>query len=468
MRLSPQTLAHLSPGVARPGYDRAAQAVGIVHLGLGAFHRTHQAVYTDDAMAAGDRDWAIIGVSLRSDAVQQQLRPQAGLYTVTERDGLTETRRLIGSLRDVLVASRDPTGVIEALAAASTYLVTLTVTEKAYCRDQDGSLDLAAPDLAHDLPADRPPRTIFGFLARGLALRRGRGLAGLTLVCCDNLPENGAVLQSLLARFLEVVDPALAAWVANECTFPSTMVDRIAPASTALDLHELARNIGVADEAAVFTEPFCQWVIEDRFVGPRPRWEVGGAQMVSDVHAYETAKLRMLNGAHSALAYIGLQAGHTYVHQAVRDPAIRPIIETLVRDEAASSLSPASGQNLTRYADALLVRFENQALAHRLSQIAMDGSQKIPQRWLATLAIRQARDQASPALMAAIAAWLLHVRGDGAPVSDPAAGQLADLWRRAGLEGIVRATFGPDGLFASHWIVGEAEARTLTALMSPT
>ncbi len=451
MRLSPAVLGSLAPDVARPGYERDAQGIGIVHVGLGAFHRAHQAVYTDAAMTAGDRGWAIAGLSLRSPAAREQLMPQAGLFTVTERSGAGEATRLVGSLRQALLAPENPETIAALLAAPTTLIVSFTVTEKGYCRAPDGSLDRAAAT----------GRSIYGWLHEGLARRRAAGLPGLTLLSCDNLPDNGQVLARLLGEYLEPADAALARWVAAECAFPSTMVDRIVPATSAADLDAVERRIGLRDEGAVVTEPFSQWVIEDRFAGPRPRWEAGGAQVVADVRPFETAKLRMLNGTHSALAYLGLRRGHAFVHQAIADPAIRATVERLMRREAAPTLDPAFAAQA--YADALLARFANPALSHRLQQIAMDGSQKIPQRWLATLDWHQRRGQTCPAILEALAAWVVHVRGDGAPVDDPLSERLAALWREAGEGGIVAALFGREGLFAGEWQARETDRQAIEA-----
>ncbi len=365
------------------------QRSGIVHLGIGAFHRAHQAVYTDDAMNAAARDWGITAVSLRAPQVRDQLQPQGCLYTVTQSGNSGQQIRLIGAIRQVLVAPEDPSAVIAALAAADTRIVTFTITEKGYHRQRDQSLDTAAPWVARDLEGGA--QTIYGLLARSCALRRERGLPGLTLLSCDNLADNGRQLQQLLLQFLERVDPATAAWVRRECRCPATMVDRIVPATEPADLARLDGELGLHDAAAVMTEPFRQWVLEDDFAGPRPPWEAGGAQWVSRVAPYETAKLRMLNGGHSALAYMGLSRGHKYVHQAIADPSLAPLVSVLMRVEAARSFEPAPEQDLDGYADQLIARFANHARPHRLRQIAMDGSQKIPQRWLEHPAHRAVR-----------------------------------------------------------------------------
>lgn len=441
-RLSARTLAQLDPAVARPGYDRAEQQIGIVHLGIGAFHRAHQAVFTDDAMGVGDRDWGVAGVSLRSGQVRDALDPQDDLYLVDERGTDAERLRLIGVVRRVLVAPEEPAEVRRVLGQPATRIVTLTVTEKAYFRSGDG-VDLAAIEAAG--------HSIYHLLADGLAQRRAAGLAGLTLLSCDNLANNGKVLSRGLSEWLERHDPALRRWFEAECTCPSSMVDRIVPATTSADLDRIAAEAGLRDEGAVVTEPFRQWVIEDRFAGPRPRWELVGAELVPDVAPFEAAKLRMLNGAHSALAYLGLLARHRFVHQAIADAAIAATVEQLMRREAAASLQPAGGQDLQAYAAKLLERFRNQALPHLLSQIATDGSQKIPQRWLEPLAINAAHGCASPATLRALAAFLLHVRGDGEPVNDPLRERLAACWIGASTDEVVDAVVGPNGLIRSNW-----------------
>jgi fructuronate reductase len=233
------------------------------------------------------------------------------------------------------------------------------------------------------------------------------------------------------------------------------MVDRIVPATAPEDLDAVEARLGVRDEGAVFTERFSQWVIEDRFAGPRPGWERHGAQIVADAAPYEVAKLRMLNGAHSALAYCGLDRGYVFVHEAIADPGLRVLVDRLMREEAATSFTPAEGQDLAAYARQLISRFADPAVNHRLAQIAIDGSQKIPQRWLPVLAFHQREGRQCPAILDALAAWLRHVRGDLRPVDDPLAEKLAALWRREGAHGIARALFGEGGRFAHDWHASE-------------
>ena len=449
MRLASAALGQVPSGVEQPGYDPAAQAVGIIHFGIGAFHRAHQAWYTDRAMAAGTRDWAITGISLRSDDVARQMNPQDGRYTVTERSAAGAATRLVGAVRDVLVAGQSAAAVIAALAAPGTRIVSFTVTEKGYCRAPGGDLD---PDQA-------ARGSFYPLLAQALRRRRDTGIAGLTLLSCDNLADNGRQLERLMTDYLAGHDPALLDWFQSQCTCPSTMVDRIVPATTAADRAELRARTGLDDHAAVFTEPFSQWVIEDRFAGPRPRWEAVGAELVADVRPYEMAKLRMLNGAHSLLAYCGLRRGHEFVHQAIADPALRASVEQLMLREAAPSIAAAPGQDLYRYAADLIERFANPALNHRLRQIAMDGSQKIPQRWLETLAANRRTGTKCPAILAGIGAWLIHLRGDNGPVEDPLAEELAALLGAG--SAAAEAIFGSGGLLASPWQPDEADRKVM-------
>ena len=459
MRLNPQNLEKVGGHIGRYGYDRANQAVGIVHFGIGAFHRAHQAWYTDRAMDNGDRNWAIIGVSLRSPDVAEQLNPQGGLYAVVERSGNGDAVRIVGAVDRVLVAAADAEAVIAAIASPDTHIVSLTVTEKGYCRANDGSLDR---DLAG-------PGSFYRFVAEGLRRRHEAGLPGLTLLSCDNLADNGRQLDRLMRAYLTCHDPALCDWFDESCTCPSTMIDRIVPATTEADRRDLAERLGLEDEGAVMTEPFSQWVIEDRFTGPRPAWERVGAELVADVAPYETAKLRMLNGAHSLLAYCGLQRGYSFVHEAVADTDLRQLLDQLMLREAKPTIDAAAGQDLDAYAADLIERFANPALNHRLIQIAMDGSQKIPQRWLETLAARQTSGYSCPAIQAGLAAWLGHVRGDNVArwgaVDDPLAGPLAQAWQTAGAGQIAAAVFGHKGLLKSDWRPDPAELARLAALI---
>jgi len=433
VRLSPDCVDGLPPEVLRPRYDRRAQAIGIVHFGIGAFHRAHQAWYTDLALDAGERDWAICGVSLRSREVANQLQPQDGLYTLTDRSGSEARTRLIGAVREVLFASDQAEEVVARIANPACHIVSFTVTEKGYARSAQG-LDIEA---ARD--------SFYPLLTAGLERRRKGGAGGVTLLCCDNLADNGSVLERLMGEWLAEETPDLVGWFAEQCTVPSTMVDRIVPRSSPEDLAALERRLGMEDHGAVFTERFSQWVIEDRFAGPRPTWERHGAQLVSNVSAYETAKLRMLNGAHSLLAYCGLRAGLEFIHEAVADPQLREKANRLMRDEAMATVAEAPGQDLSGYADELMERFANPALRHRLAQIAMDGTQKIPQRWLDTAAELRRMGRDFPAIAAGLDGWFWHL-ADGRFVDDPMGEELVALIRSGGRDAVIARCFGPEGV----------------------
>lgn len=447
MRLATAALGNLTPEVVRPAYDRAAQQIGVVHLGIGAFHRAHQAWYLDRAMDSGDRDWAVLGVSMRSAEVAGQLNPQDGLFTVTERSDAGWATRLIGSVRKVACVAQHSGEVVAAIAAPATRLVSLTVTEKGYCRAADGNLAAVLPETGG----------IYALLGAGLRRRHDAGLPGLTLLSCDNLAENGLQLDTLVQQWLDRHDPALLAWFRRECTCPSTMVDRIVPATTDDDRLELAARIGLTDQGAVMTEPFSQWVIEDRFAAGRPRLERAGAELVTDVRPYEAAKLRMLNAAHSLLAYAGLARGHTYVHQAIADEALRAQVERLMLDEAAPTIAAAPGQDLAAYARTLIKRFANPALKHRLAQIAMDATQKLPQRWLETLAANRRAGRDCPAILSGLSAWLRHVSGANGPVEDPLAATLDRIVRSTGRRGLADALLGGDSPLGPAWHISESD-----------
>ena len=386
--------------------------VGIVHLGLGAFARAHLLPATAAAMATrGEHHWGVLGVSLRHAEVRDALVPHGFEYTLALRDADAsgqprERRETIRCLLGVLVAPEDPRAVLEAIAAPATRIVSLTVTEKGYHPDP---ADLARPEA---------PRSTLGFIVHGLALRHARGLAPVTLLSCDNLASNGRTLRGLVLAFAQQLDAALAEWIARECIFPNSMVDRIVPKND--------------DLAVVTAEPFFDWAVEDRFAAGRPDWDVHGARFVAHAEPYELLKLRMVNGSHSAIAYLGVMAGWATVDRAIGEPALRRFVEALMREEIEPTLAGRIDADLAAYRARLIERFANPALAHRTRQIAMDGSQKIPQRWLATVRDRLARDESIERLALAVAAWLHFLRGiDEAgqryPIDDPLAADLAAL-----------------------------------------
>jgi fructuronate reductase len=409
-------------------------------LGLGAFARAHLAAINDDALDQGAAlDWGIEGVSLRHADVRDALVPQQGLYSLALRDAAGARLRVIGSVLGCTLAPEDPQAVVSAIAHAHTRIVSLTVTEKGYGHDPaTRALNFAHPDIEHDLADALEPRSAIGFIVRGLEARRANGGLPQTLMSLDNLPSNGDTLRGLVLAFAERVDPGLARWIERECTFPNSMVDRIVPRSTEADFEAARLALGVEDRAAVVAEPFLAWAVEDRFAAGRPdEWAAGGAQFVARAEPFELLKLRLLNGAHSAIAYLGVQAGWATVDAAIAQPALARYIDAMLRDEVAPTLAAAlPGFDLAAYRAQLLQRFANPALAHRCAQIAMDGSQKLPQRLLHTVRDRLAAGASIDRLALAVAAWLTHLRGHDEAgqryaIDDPLAPALSALHARA-------------------------------------
>jgi fructuronate reductase len=410
----------------KPAVDPGELSVGIVHLGLGAFHRAHQAVFTERAaQLTGETRWGIAGISQRSAAVKNQLAPQDGLYSVLTR-GTDETSiEVIGSIREVLTAPEDPDAVVARIANDATAVVTLTVTEKGYRAASGGGLDLSDPEIQADLTG-RPPRTVVGQLAAGLARRTGEPL---TILSCDNLVANGPFLQRLVREYADAA--GLKGEQFDAAAFPASMVDRIVPATTDADRDEAARLLGVRDEAVVVAEPFLQWVIEDHFAGARPAWDTAGAVFTADVAPWEQAKLRMLNATHSMLAYLGALRGYETIAEAVRDDELAAAARELIRADVIPTLTPPDGLDLPSYGESVLERFANPALKHKTTQVAMDGSVKLPVRLLGTIHDRLAADAEPVQAALAVAAWMVYV-ARSTTVDDPQAERLKRATATAG------------------------------------
>jgi fructuronate reductase len=445
-------LGQIPEQFAPPRYGRAGTPA-VVHIGCGAFHRAHQAAYFDELLRQGESDWLIQGVSLRSDTASRQLNPQDGLYSLVERDGDDCKVRVIGSLVGVMSPVGDPAKLVRLLANPATQLVTLTITEKGYCVDPvSGALQLDNPEIAADIRNPAAPRTAPGFIVAGLAARKAAGVPPFTVLSCDNLSANGGKARSAVVGLAAQTDAALAAWIEREVAFPSSMVDRITPATTPEAIAQLAEITGYRDAAMIETEPFHQWIVEDWFSGRRPPLDRAGVQMTDDVAAWEAIKLRLLNGAHSSLAYLGGLLGYRYVHEAIADPDLAHFVAALW-DEIVPTLPDVEGFDPVRYRTSLLARFSNAALDHQLSQIAIDGSQKLPQRLIRPLSERLAAGQPSPAIELAVACWIRWQAGSdfaGRPhhVDDARAELYTGIVRRGDgdCEKIVRDVFGT-GLF---------------------
>jgi fructuronate reductase len=408
----------LPQGVSGPGYDRKALTPGIVHIGLGAFHRAHQAVFTHKALEKNFGPWGIVAVNLRSPEPVRALAEQDGLYSVITRSSEGDRAEVIGATVDWLCAAERGEDVLATLASPDIRIVTLTVSEKAYGLDPvTGGLDLKHPALVADIANPHAPVGAVGFLVEGLARRRERGVPPFTVLCCDNLPSNGHVVRRLVLEMAKRRDPELARWIADEGKFPCSMVDRIVPAATDDTRGLAAKLLGAEDALAIETEPFLQWVIEDDFVSGRPEWEAAGAVFAQSVDPYENMKLRLLNGSHTLIAHLGILHDLEFVRDVMAVPEFVEIVKRHMR-AATATLDPVPGIDLPFYRNQLLDRFANPTIAHRNEQIAMDTSQKLPQRILAAAVeiVSEGGDAAEFAYVVALWIASIHKRGD---LNDP-------------------------------------------------
>ncbi len=427
LRLNAVSYPAAIPGVALPAYDRDKVTVGVVHFGPGAFHRAHQAFYFDQLLAKDPR-WGICAVSLKSPGVRDALQPQDGLYTLAQLDAET-TFRVVGSILEVLVAPEDPPSVFARLAAPTTRMVTLTVTEKGYCLTGDGKLDTAHPDIVHDLASPREPVSAVGYVVEGLRRRFQAGLAPYAVVACDNLADNGWRLKAAVVAFAEIIDPVLAGWIEGEGRFPRTMVDSITPATDDALRARVEAATGLSDAWPIQREAFTQWVVEDVLGDGAPDLASVGVTLTDDVRGFERAKLRLLNGVHSTIAYVGLLKGHETVFEAISDPALAKIAEDLMVQDIIPTLTAPRGLDLAAYAQAILARFRNPEIRHLLAQIAWDGSQKLPFRILGTVTDALEAGRPVERLALPLAAWMHFVRrraAEGVKIVDPLADRLVE------------------------------------------
>jgi fructuronate reductase len=464
-RLSAATLAGAA-GVQHPAYPRADLAPGVLHFGPGAFHRAHQAAYFD-ALIPADRRWGISAVALNSTDVAAALRPQDGLYTLSIL-GERPRRRVIGALVELLTRA-DAQAITARMAAPTTALVTCTVTEKGYHLADHGGLDADHPAVAADLQAPDAPHTLVGWLVHGLAARRAAGAGGLTIISCDNLAANGRRLRRAVLDFAGAARPDLTPWIEDEVRFPSCMVDSITPATDAALRERVQAETGLYDAWPIQRESFSQWVLEDDFAAARPALDTVGVQFVRSAEPFEAAKLRLLNGAHSTLAYLGLLLGHETVHDAIGDAPLARFVERLMREDIAPDLHPAEGLEIGGYIDALLQRFRNPAIRHHLSQIAWDGSQKLRFRLIASARDALAAGRPLERLALPVAAWLRFVaapRPPWPPLIDPLADRLRHLVER-GPDAVLRESgvFPPELLACEAYVAAVLDG--YEALRSP-
>jgi fructuronate reductase len=457
-RLSLTTLGSTRPGTVKFSYDRRRLRPRLVHLGLGAFFRAHGALFTEDVLTDPGVDWGIIGASLRRPDQRDRLTPQDCLYTTVENGPNDKKPRIVGCLLNVLVGAENPAELLNQLSAPETSIVTITITEKGYCHDPASRcLNVDHPDIRYDLEHWDTPRSAVGLITAALARRKTAGYPPLTVASCDNLPRNGDLLARLVREFGSLRDEKLVDWIERTVPFPNSMVDRIVPAEAEGDLSLVEQLTGLHDAAPVIHEPYRQWVLEDRFVDSvRPPWERVGVQFVSDVSSFEQAKYRMLNASHSALAYLGYLAGHETIFDTVSDDLFGRFIKRFWRDDVIPVLAVPPGINLEQYADQLFERYRNPAIRHRLSQIAMDGSQKLPPRFLSTVRDNLNRSRTFNFVALAIAGWVRHVTGideRGKPIElrDPLAALLRERIDLAGGDPVtqVRAVTNIEPIFGA-------------------
>ena len=423
--LGARSFGRLPDAVVRPTYDPSGVGIGIVHLGIGAFHRAHQAVFTDDVLCSTGGNWGIAGVSMRHADVADALTAQDNLYTV-EILSAQPVYRVIAAVRRALAAPTQRSELTDLLASPDTHIVTLTITEKGYCLGVDGELDISNAVVIHDLAYCREPTSAIGWLAHGLLARYHSHRRPLTIISCDNLKSNGSKLQHAVTAYVERIAPHMLGWLRDAVTFPRTVVDCIVPATTSASRARVQEALGVTDQACVTREPFSQWVIENAFAGPRPAWESVGALLVDNVEGYGKLKLHVLNCCHSALAYLGLPRGYTYVHEAIADPGIEGFLENLVRSEITPALAPL---NVEDYWRSVSTRFANPAINHRLTQIAEDGSLKIAERVFPLLIANGVSGAPLESLARIVRCWLAFAGSQ--PVKDPQQALLAS-WARDG------------------------------------
>ncbi|MBK5529294.1 mannitol dehydrogenase family protein [Pseudomonas sp. TH06] len=416
MKLNRQNLNRLAAEVQLPAYSLSDTRQGIAHIGVGGFHRAHQAYYTDALMNTGEAlDWAICGVGLRAEdrRARDDLKEQDYLFTLFELGDSDDTEvRVIGAIRDMLLAEDDAQALIDKLADPQIRIVSLTITEGGYCiDDSNGEFMAHLPQIQHDLNHPDSPKTVFGFLCAALEKRRAAGIPAFTVMSCDNLPHNGAVTRKALLAFATLRNSNLCSWIDANVSFPNAMVDRITPMTSTTHRLQLADKHAVDDAWPVVCEPFVQWVLEDKFVNGRPAWEKVGVQFTDDVSPYEEMKIKLLNGSHLALTYLGFLKGYRFVHETMNDPLFVRYMRTYMDMDVTPQLAPVPGIDLTQYKDTLVARFSNQAIADQLERVCSDGSSKFPKFTIPTInrLIADGRETKRAALV--VAAWALYLKG---------------------------------------------------------
>jgi mannitol 2-dehydrogenase len=468
--LNRQNLTSLANKVPTPSYDPNSVTAGVVHIGVGAFHRAHQAMYHDQLMNQGKAlDWGICGVGVMPPdrRMKQVLDAQDGLYTLVIKhpDGTYEPR-VIGSIVEYLFAPDDPEAVIEKMADAATRIVSLTVTEGGYnIHAVTGEFDATNPDVAADLVPGAVPRTSFGFITEALQRRRERGITPFTVMSCDNLQGNGHLSHKVFTAFARLRDAELGEWVGREVSFPNSMVDRITPVTTDDDRNEVKRRFGIDDSWPVVCEPFTQWVIEDRFAAGRPPYENAGVQIVDDVVPYELMKLRLLNASHQGLAYFGHLCGYRLVHDAAQDPLFRKFLLGYMNEEATPTLSPVPGVDLDAYKNTLIDRFSNPEVRDTIARLAAESSDRIPKWVLPVIREQLAKGGEIKRSAAIVASWARYAEGvdeQGQPI------EVVDRLKDSLMQIASRNREDPDAFVSNRELFGDLvdDKRFLTAYRS--
>lgn len=463
--------SQINPQVIRAAFDRTALQSRIVHLGFGAFHRAHQALFTNEMLEKTGSNWGICEVNLfGGEDLIQQLREQDHLYTVAEKGAESTDVKLIGSVTESLHPALDgKQAVLEKMAEEQVAIVSMTITEKGYCADPaTGRLDKNNGLIKADLEHPRTPDSAIGYIVEALRIRRERNIKPFTVMSCDNVQENGHVARAAVLDFANLVDQELAGWIEANVTFPCTMVDRIVPAATPETLAEIAQLVGVEDPCGIACEPFRQWVIEDNFVNGRPEWNVAGAEFVSDVVPFEEMKLRMLNGSHSFLAYLGYLGGYAHISDTMTNESYRKAAFDMMMNAQAPTLNMPEGTDLEGYAKLLIARFTNPSLKHQTWQIAMDGSQKIPQRMGGSLRHHLAQSTDYKWLAMGIAGWMRYIGAvdeneQPIDVRDPMVEQFQAIYAEHGINtDVVKAILGMEAVFGTDLIQNDSFVAEVT------
>ena len=406
-------MASLPSSIERPSYDRAALKCGIVHMSVGGFHRSHQALYIHDLMQKSPSDWMISGVGLlpNDNTNVAAMQGQDSLYSILERNAKQDVLKICGGIKEILHAPSNPSAVFDRLMDENVKVLSLTITEKGYCYNRQGDLDLTNANIQNDLSLPENPKTAYGYIVSALSRRRQKGMKPFTVMSCDNLPGNGHLTQKLVLQFAAQIDMGLHDWIKSNVSFPNCMVDRITPVTTPDIVALVEKNYGVQDKWPVVCEDFRQWVLEDKFCNGRPAFEDVGVQLVKDVEPYEKMKVRLLNGSHSALSYLSYLMGYRRVDLAMADPLVAKFVRAYMDSDVTPSVPDVPGIDLDAYKDKLIERFANPAIGDQVQRLAEDGSQKIPNAILPCIQHQLERGGSIRLAALALAGWFRYLSG---------------------------------------------------------